>query len=134
MVANGTLKYETESFVFAALEQAIQTNVIKGKIVESQEQTTCRMCKRADDTINHIVSEYSKHTQREYKRRHAWIGRRIHWEICRANGIHVKSKLYEKDSCKILWSFTVQTDHFITTRGPIIIIIIITIIVIIMIK
>ena len=38
MVANGTLKYETESFVFAALEQAIQTNVIKGKIVESQSK------------------------------------------------------------------------------------------------
>ena len=101
MVANGTLKDETESFVFAALKQAIQTNVIKGKIVESQEQTTCRMCKRADDTINHIVSEYSKHAQREYKRKHAWIGRRIHWEICRANGIHVKSNCMRKTLVKL---------------------------------
>ena len=42
------------------------------------------------------------------------------------NRIHVKSKWYEhqpkavikNDSCKILWDFTVQTDHFITARRP----------------
>ena len=84
------------------------------------------MCSRADETINHIVSECPELAQREYKRRHDWVGRCIHWEICRANGIHVKSKWYEQqpeavienDSCKILWYFTVQTYHFITTRRP----------------
>ena len=48
----------------------------------------------------------------------------IHWEICGATGIHVKSKWYEhqpevvieNDSCKFLWNFTVHTDHFITAR------------------
>ena len=42
------------------------------------------------------------------------------------NGIHVKSKWYEHQpqpviengSCKILWDFTVQADHFITARRP----------------
>ena len=80
------------------------------------------MCSRADEIINHIVSECSKLAQTEYKRRHNWVGRRIHWEICRANGIHVKSNWYEhqpevvieNDSCKILWDFTLQTDHIIT--------------------
>ena len=38
---NGTLKRETESLIFAAQEQAIRTNVIKGKIDKSQEQTKC---------------------------------------------------------------------------------------------
>ena len=64
--------------------------------------------------------------EREYKRRHGWVGRSIHWENCRANGIHVKSKWYEhqpeaiidNESCKILWDFTVQTDHFITAKKP----------------
>ena len=46
---------ETESLIFAAQEQAIRTNVIKGKIDKSQEQTKCRMCSRADETINHMV-------------------------------------------------------------------------------
>ena len=60
------------------------------------------------------------------QKRHDWVGRRIHWEICRANGIHVRSKWYEhqpeavieNDSCKILWDFTVKTDHFIIARRP----------------
>ena len=117
---NGTLKRETESLIFAAQEQAIRTNVIKGKIDKSQEQTKCRMCGRADETINHILSECPKLSQREYKRRHDWVRRRIHREICRANGIHVKSKWYghqpeaviENDACKIVWGFTVDRPFY----------------------
>ena len=123
---NGTLKRDTKSLIFAAQEQAIRSNVIKGKIDKSRKQTKCRMCSIADETINYIVSECSKLAQKEYKRRHDWIGRRIHLEICGSNGIHVKSKWYEhqpeavieNDFCKILWDFTVQTDHFITARKP----------------
>ena len=50
------------------------------------------MCSSADDTVNHIVSECFKLVQKEYKRRHDWTGRRIHWEICGANGIHAIRK------------------------------------------
>ena len=45
---NGTLNRETERLIFAAQEQAIQTNVIKGKTDKSQEQTKCRICSRND--------------------------------------------------------------------------------------
>ena len=127
---NGTLKRETEGLIFASQEpfaaQVIQTNVIKGMIDKSQEQTKCRMCSRADKTINHNVSECPKLTQKEYTRKHVWIGRCIHRELCGANGIHFNSKWYEhqteavieNDSCKILRDFNVQTDHFITARRP----------------
>ena len=91
---NGTLKRETESLIFVAQEQAFRTNVIKGRIDKSREKTKCRMCSRPDEIINDIVSECPKLAQTEYKRRHNWVGRRIHWEICRANGIHVKSNWY----------------------------------------
>ena len=75
---NGTLKCEIENLICAAQEQAIQTNIIKGKIDKSQEQTKCRMCSRVDETINHIVSECPKLAQKEYKKRHGWktIGRK----------------------------------------------------------
>ena len=62
---SGTLKHETESLIFNAHEQTIRTNVIKGKIDKSQEQTKFRMCGRADETINHIVRECPKHVHRE---------------------------------------------------------------------
>ena len=48
---NGTLEHETESLIFAAQEQAIPANVIKGKIDKSQEQTECRTCSGADETL-----------------------------------------------------------------------------------
>ena len=63
---NGNLRCETESLIFAAQEQAIRINVIKGKIDKSQEQTKCRMCSKADETINHIESKCLKLAQREY--------------------------------------------------------------------
>ena len=47
------------------------------------------------------------------------------------NGIHVKPKWYkhqleviiDNNLCKILWDFTVQTDHFMTSIRPDIIVI-----------
>ena len=53
------------------------------------------MCTRAYEAINSIVRECPRLAQKEYKRRHDSIGRRIHWEICEANEIHVKSKWNE---------------------------------------
>ena len=82
------------------------------------------MCSRVGETINYILSECPRLAQKEYKRKHDWILRSIHWEIGRANGILVKQKWCERqpeavidnDSCKILWDFPVQADHFITVR------------------
>ena len=31
-------------------------------------------------------------TQKEYKRRHDWVGRKINWEVCRKIGFHVNKK------------------------------------------
>ena len=124
----GNLKRETESLILAAQEQAIRTNVIKAKIDNTQEQSKCRMCGEKDETVNHLisVSECSKMAQREYKRRHDWVGRRVHWDVCKKYGIVVNDKWYkhepgpviENDKCKILWDFTVQTDHIIQARRP----------------
>ena len=81
---------------------------------------------KRNDTINHIVREYPKIAQREYQKRHDQIERRSYCDICKANGVCVKSKWYEHQPeaiiqnkpCKILWDFTVQKDHFLTARRP----------------
>ena len=70
MVPKWTLKFETESLVYAAQEQAIQTSMVRGKFDKSQEQTKCIMCSRTDETTNQIVRECSKIAQKEYRRRH----------------------------------------------------------------
>ena len=81
------IKRETESLIMAAQEQAIRTNVIKAKIDKTQEESKCRMCGRVDETVNHVLSECSKMAQTEYKRRHDWVGNRIHWNVGRKYGI-----------------------------------------------
>ena len=48
----------------------------------------------------------------------------LHWEICKQNELHHELKWYEhepdsvmeNDKCKILWDFTIHTDHIIQTR------------------
>ena len=67
---NGDLKRETETLTVATQNQSIRTNLVKAKIDESQKGTLCRLCKKADESIDHVVSGCSKLVQREYKRRH----------------------------------------------------------------
>ena len=120
------IKRETESLILAAQEQAIRTNVIKAKIDNTQEESKCRMCGKVDETVNHIISECNMLAQREYKKRHDCVGRKIHWEFCRKYGVAVSERWYEhqpetvtkNDSCKLLWDFNIQTDHVIQARRP----------------
>ena len=64
--------------------------------------------------------------QREYKSRYDWVGRKIHWQVCRKNGFDVNEKWYkhepekvaENGSWKILWDVTLQTDHVTEARRP----------------
>ena len=58
---NGDLKRETESLIVAAQNQSIRTNLVKAKIDKSQKSTLCRLCKKADKSVDHVVSGCSKH-------------------------------------------------------------------------
>ena len=69
--------------------------------------------------------------QKEYKARHDWVGKVIHWEMCKkfrfdhANSwyIHNPAPVLENDTHKHLWDFDIQTDHLISARRPDLIII-----------
>ena len=66
----------------AAQNSTIRTNHIKARIDKMQQNSKCRLCGDRDETINHIISECSKLAQKEYKARHEWVGKVIHWEMC----------------------------------------------------
>ena len=78
---NGDFKRETESLIVAAENQSIRTNLVKGKIDKSQGDSLCRVCKKVDESIDHIVSGCSKLAQKEYKRRHDNLGKIVHWKL-----------------------------------------------------
>ena len=127
----GNLKRETESLLTAAQDNAIRTNPIKARIDETQQNSKCRLCGDRDETINHIISECSKLAQKEYKARHDWVGKVIHWEMCRKFQFDHTNKWYmqntapvlENDTHKLLWDFNILTDQLISTRRPDLIII-----------
>ena len=65
------------------------------------------------------------------KARHDWVGKVIHWEMCRKFQfdhtnkwhMHNPAPVLENDSDKLLWDFNIQTDHLILARRPDLIII-----------
>ena len=79
----GNFKWETESLLMAAQNIAIRTMHIKARIDKTQQNSKCRLCCDRDETINHMMNEFSKLAQKEYKARHNCVGKEIHWEICK---------------------------------------------------
>ena len=78
---NGDLKRETESLRVAAQNQSIRTNLVKAKIDKSQGDPLCRVCRKIDESIDHIVSGCSELAQKEYKRRHDNLGKIVQWKF-----------------------------------------------------
>ena len=100
--------------------------ILKAKIDKSQTDSLCRLCKKKDETVNHLVSECEKLAQKEYKRRHDKVALALHWDMCKKKGFacadkwyeHVPEGVLENNDFKILWDFTIQTDHVIQARRP----------------
>ena len=122
----GNLKRETESLLLAAQDDAIRTNHIKTRIDKTQQNSKCRLCRDRNETMNHIISECSKLAQKEYKARHDWVGKVIHWDMCKKFKsdhtnkwyMHNSASVQENDTHKIIWDFNIQTDYLISTRRP----------------
>ena len=119
-------KKRNRILIMAAQEKVIRTNAIKAKIGKTQAESKCKLCGKVDETVKHIACECPILAQREYKRRHDWVGRKIHWEVCRKIGFdenekwykHKPQKVVQNDSWMILWGVTIKTDHVIETRRP----------------
>ena len=120
------LKRETEFLLIAAQNNAIRTNHIKTRIDKKQQNSRCGLCGERDEMINHLISESSKWAQKEYKTWHDWVGKVIHWELCKKLKFDHMNKWYmdnpesvlENEMHKLLWNFKIQTDHQILTRWP----------------
>ena len=123
---NGDLKSETESLTVAAQNHSIRTNPVKASINKSQRDSLCRMCRKVDESIDDIVSASSKLAEKEYKRRHDNLGKIVHWKLARKCDFEAGDRWYEhehesvleNEDYKILWDFSIQTDHVIEAWRP----------------
>ena len=75
-----------------------------------------------------MISELA---QKQYKTCRDWVGKVIHWGICKKFKFDHTNKWYmhnpapvlENNTHKLLWDFDVHTDHLISARRPDLIII-----------
>ena len=58
---------ERESIKVAAQNKSKRTNLVKTRIHKIQGDSLCRVCRKLDEIIDHIVSGCSKLAQKEYK-------------------------------------------------------------------
>ena len=92
------------------------------KIDKTQHNKKCRLCGDRDETIYHIISERSKLAQKEYMTRHDWVGKVIHWELCKKLEFDHTTKWYmhksewENETQKSLLDFETQTDNLNMAR------------------
>ncbi|XP_053117875.1 uncharacterized protein LOC128329940 [Hemicordylus capensis] len=115
---NGNLKKEIAGLILAAQEQALRTNAIRAKGKKSTTNSKCRLCKEADETVDHLTSCCKKIAKTDCKQRHDKVAGMIHWNICKKYKLpgakhwwdHKIEKVEENEDAKTLWDFRLQTN------------------------
>ena len=97
------MKRETESLIGAAQNQSTRTSLVKAKIDKSHGDCLCRVCRKVDENIYHIVSGCTKLAPKEYKRWHDKLAKIGHWKLARKcnfeaedRGLKMSQKVFRK--------------------------------------
>ena len=117
---------EKQHLLIEAQNNAIRINHIKARIDTRQQNCRCWFCGDRDGTINHIIGEYNKLSQKEYKTRHDKVGKVIHWEMCNKLKFDHTNKwcmpnpeyVLVNETHRLLRDFEIQTYHTISARRP----------------
>ena len=121
------LRFETESLLCAAQEQALATNNAKAHIWKQQGVSPlCRLCKEHPETINHIVSGCKCLAANKYLFRHDQIGKYLHWQILKDIGYKVPLNWTHHQPMQttlwkgvyILWDMAITTDKRVKCNKP----------------
>ena len=65
------------------------------RIDKTQQNSKYRLWCYIDETTNQMIRECSKLAQKEYKTRHDWVGKVIHWKICKKFEFDHTNKWYQ---------------------------------------
>ena len=87
------LNIGTEALLCAPQEQVIRTNYIKHHIDKTSERPLCRLCGEKGESVQHLVSGCEKLTQKEYKRRHDNVAKKVLWDLCKKNELEHSEKM-----------------------------------------
>ena len=98
-------------------KKSIRTNYIRARIDKTQQNSKCALCDYCDETINYRISECWNLAQKEYKNRHDWVGKVIHWEVCKEIKFDHMNKWYMHNPQSVLENKTKTPLGFWDTNG-----------------
>ena len=126
LVKDWDLKKETEGFIMAAQDLAIRPNAIRAKIDKTTGESKYRLCKEKEESIDHLVSSYSKIAQKDYKERPNKVVTMLHWNLYKKYHLRAADKWWEHKTlkvlqnyeAKILWDIKIQTNKHLAHNIP----------------
>ena len=76
--------------------------------------------------MQNVISGCEKLAQKEYKRRHDNVAKKVHWDLCKKDKLdciekwyeHVPDGVVENEEVKVLWNVNIQFDNVIEARRP----------------
>jgi hypothetical protein len=78
---SGDIKGETESTIVGAQDQAISTNYFKNKNLKDEFESKCQLCKKHEETIDHLTLGCLILAKNEYLMRHDKFCTHLHYSI-----------------------------------------------------
>lgn len=124
---SSSLKRATEATICAIQEQAVNTRYMQKHVYKTSDTDICRACRNGRETIYHITSGCSVLSATKYLKRHNDLAKYVHTLLLRKYGFietlanwfeHQPKCVEENDNAKILWDFSIQTDHEVRNNRP----------------
>jgi hypothetical protein len=121
----GVLRFDGERIILGAQDQALYTNGLK-KILGLTEDNTCRFCREAVESMNHLLSGCKVLLlEGRYTDRHNCVCRVIHWKLSKHYGFKVESNSWkhepppflENESVKITYDRSIPVARHITNSA-----------------
>ena len=88
----GDLKAETESEIVATQDQALHTKYYGKKILKVETDSTCRLCQKFDETVDHKISACPILAKEQYIKRQDRVSAQLHYNICKEMGVQLDKK------------------------------------------
>jgi hypothetical protein len=85
-LSKGDLKVESGSEIVAAQNQVLQTKYYASKILNTETDSKCRICKQFDEPIEHIISACPILAKEQYIQRQDRVCAQIIFNICKETG------------------------------------------------
>ena len=91
-LSKGDLKAETESEIVATQDQALHTKYYGKKILKTETDSTCRICQKFEETVDHIISVCPILAKEQCIKRHDRVSAQLHYNICKEMGVQQDTK------------------------------------------